>query len=1097
MKLCFVILFACLLPWMASASEESRLLRFPTIHNDQIVFSYAGDLYTVNSSGGVARRLTSDVGYEMFARFSPSGRYIAFTGQYDGNTEVYVMPREGGVPKRLTYTPVLERDDVSDRMGPNNIVMGWKDDEHIIYRSRGREWNDFKGQLYLVAIQGGLSEQLPLPRGGFCSYSPDKTKLVYNRVFREFRTWKRYRGGQADDIWIYDFASKTTTNITNNLAQDIIPMWYGDKIYFLSDREQRLNLYSYDLKSQETKKLTHFSDFDVKFPSLGDKMIVFENGGYVYRFDLFTENVEKVTIYIQEDLAWGRTTLVDVSGHITNYEIAPDGKRAIFGARGDIFTVPAKHGLTRNISATCGIHERSGKWSPDGRHIAFISDMSGEDEIYIVAQNGEGKPVQLTSNSDTYKFTIRWSPDSKKIMWNDKMQRLQFVEVESKKVTLVAQAASWEITSFTWSPDSKWIAYGSPQDELTAAIYLYSLAEQKSHAVTDNWYNSYGAAFSEDGKYLYFISQRNFAPTYGENEWNHIYLNMAKLYLVTLNKDAKSPFAPKNDEVEITEEKKEEKAAEKQEEKKDEEKKEDKAAAKKEEKKEEKPIVKVDFEGIVDRIIEIPVPGSSYSDLAAVGNQLYYLRNSEEKWRLFLYDFESLKETELGEISGYEISADKKKMLVGQSNSYAIIALPSAKIEMQDTLSLAGLKVMLNRHEEWRQIFNECWRQMRDFFFAPNLHGVNWQAVRKHYERLVEHVNHRADLTYIIGEMIAELNCGHTYVGGGDYPRAPRVRTGLLGAVLERDKDCGYYWVQKIWKGQNWNKRLRSPLTEVGVDVKVGDYILAVNGKATSDISDIYAALVDTVGKQVVLKVNGVPKLDGCREVIVIPTGDEQELVYFNWVQTNIKKVNKATNGRVGYLHVPDMGDDGLNEFCKYFYPQLRKEALIIDVRGNGGGNVSSILIERLRRELAMIGIARNTSLYYDPSGMHYGPKVCLLDEFSASDGDIFPYRFRHYKLGKLVGKRSWGGVVGIRDSLPLLDGGYLFKPEFSQYDLAGKEWMMEGHGVDPDIYVDNDPAAEFSGVDQQLDKGIEVVVEELKNYPKLPPAPPYPDKSK
>ncbi|HLE31182.1 MAG TPA: PDZ domain-containing protein [Bacteroidota bacterium] len=1073
-----------LLPFLqfVYSQQDARLLRFPAIHGNQIVFTCAGDLYTVPASGGVARKLTNDVGFEMFARFSPDGKTIAFTGQYDGNTEVYVMPAEGGVPKRLTYTPTLSRDDVSDRMGPNNIVMTWRDNNTILFRSRMIEPNSFKGQLFTVSLDGDVPVQLPLPRGGFSSYSADGKKLAYNRVFREFRTWKRYRGGQADDVWIYDFQTKTTENITNNPAQDIIPMWSGNTVYFISDRDEnkRLNLYSYDLQTKQTGKLTAFTEYDVKFPSIGDKAIVFENGGYIYTYDLAAKKAEKVSISLNEDFAVGRGGLQNVDDKVTNYEISPDGNRALFGARGDIFTVPAKYGNTRNLTGTPGIHDRSSKWSPDGKWIAYISDATGEDEIYIMPQDGSAAGTQLTSKSDTYKYQPLWSPDSKKLLWSDKMQRLQYVDIDSKKVTIVSQANSWEITNYAWAPDSKWIAYAKPEEEVMTTVQLYSVESGKTTAVTDGWFSSYSPSFSSDGKYLLFISNRSFSPTYSQTEWNHAYLDMGKIYLVTLAGETKSPFAPKSDEVSVKAEKKETKEE-------------------KPKKEEEKTVsVKVDLEGLQSRIAVLPVSASGYRDVVALPGKVYYLRrgSKDEKTKLFLYDLEKQKETELGEVNGYEISADGKKMLVNQERSYAIIDLPTAKIDIKEKLSLSDMTVRLDRKAEWTQMYNECWRQMRDFFFDPHMHGVDWPAVKAKYAALVPYVNHRADLTYIIGEMIGELSVGHTYVGGGDLPKVERIQMGLLGARLERDAASKYYKITEILKGQNWDASVRSPLTDIGVSVKAGEYIVAVDGKPTNQMTSIYEALVNTVNKQVTLKVNGTAKEAGARDVVVVPTNDEQGLYYYNWVQSNIEKVSKATNGRIGYLHIPDMGVGGLNEFVKYYYPQLRKEGLIVDVRGNGGGNVSPQIIERLSREIAMIDIARNGAPGIDPGGTILGPKVMLLDEFSASDGDIVAYRFKKHKLGTIIGKRSWGGVVGIRGSLPLLDGGYLNKPEFSRYDVEGKEWIMEGVGVEPDIRVDNDPAKEYSGVDEQLNRAIEEVLKQMKDKPaKLAPPPPYPDK--
>ena len=1072
---------------IAFSQQETRLLRFPAIHGNQLVFSYAGDLYTVASTGGTARKLTSDAGYEMFARFSPDGKLIAFTAQYDGNTEVYLMPSEGGIPKRLTFTATLDRDEVSDRMGPNNIVMAWKGSDRILYRSRKTEWNDFKGDLLLVPVDGGLSEQLPLPRGGFCSYSPDLKKLAYNRIFREFRTWKRYRGGQADDIWIYDFDTKQTVNITNNPAQDVFPMWTGKKIYFISDRDEnkRFNLYVYDLETKQTRKLTSFVDYDIKFPSLGDDAIVFENGGYIYRFDLKSQKAEIVPIYIADDQVGGRGGWIDVSKQVSNYEISPDGSRALFGAHGEIFTVPAKHGNTRNLTNTPGVHERASKWSPDGKWIAYISDASGEDEIYIIPQDGSAPAKQLTHGADTYKFSLLWSPDSQKLLWSDKKLRLQFVDVASGNVTQVAQAKAFEIAEFEWSPDSRWIVYSQQEERKMQTVYLYSLTGKETIAATNGWFDSGSAAFSADGKYLFFVSDRTFNPTYGQTEFNYSYRDMAKIYLLTLAKETKSPFEPKSDEVQIKEGSKEPA-------------KEESAAGA--EKKPEAPkpvVVKVDADDLQSRIAEFPVAAASYNHLASVGSKVYYqVRKGDEKAKLAVYDLEKQKETELGDVDGYEISADSKKMLIGQSNSYFIVDLPSSKPDLGEHLNLTDLKFNVDRTAEWQQIYNENWRQMRDFFYAPNMNGVDWAKVRKNYEPLVPFVRHRADLTYIIGEMISELNAGHTYVGGGDLPKKERIKMGLLGAVIEKDTGSGYFRIKKILKGENWDKSVRSPLTEIGVDAREGDYIIAVNGKSTNTMRDIYESLVNTVGKQVRLRLNSRAEDAGSRETVVVPIGDEHQLYYYEWVQGNLEKVEKATQGRVGYIHIPDMQVDGLNEFVKYFYPQFRKDALIVDVRGNGGGNVSPMVIERLRREAAMIDIARNTAPSYDPGAIIPGPKVCLMDEFSASDGDIFAYRFRYYKLGKLIGKRSWGGVVGIRGTLQIVDGGYLNKPEFSRYDLAGKEWIMEGHGVDPDIVVDNDPAKEYEGIDEQLNKAIEVVLQEMKTEPvRIPPPPPYPTK--
>lgn len=1079
---------------LALQADEARLLRFPALHGNQVVFTYAGDLYTVPVQGGVARRLTSDPkGFEMFARFSPDGKTLAFTGQYDGNTEVYVMPSEGGEPRRLTHTATLERDDVSDRMGPNNIVMAWKDNDTVVYRSRRNHWNPFKGELTLARLSGGVPQALPVPRGGWCSFSPDGQQMAYNRVFREFRTWKRYRGGQADEIWLHHFGTGETTRLTTDPAQDIFPMWHGDRIYFVSEREEshQANLYVMDLKTRKPRRLTDFTEFAVKFPSLGDTGIVFENGGYLYRLDFQTEKAVRIPVEIREDLAIGRGGLRDVSKETTSYEIAPDGARALVGARGDVFTVPAKNGATRNLTQSPGVHERNAVWSPDGKWIAYVSDQSGEDEIWIRPQEGSGEPRALTSGAETYKYEIVWSPDSKRIAWTDKLNRLQFVEVESKQVTLAAQSEAFEIRDFVWSPDSQWLAFTKPEVRRFANIYLYGLAQKNQVQVTDGWFDVGSPEFSSDGKYLFFVSERSFNPSYGQTEWNHTYSDMERIYLVTLAAATKSPLAPKSDEVKPRDDKAtvsgtEAKAASDKNKEKDG----DGAKAAKP----SKVVVTVDVEGLTQRITVLPPPASNYGSLTSVGDKLFYLK----KGKLHLFDLEKEKETELGEVAGFRVSADRKKMLVKVGSELAILDLPSAKLDLADRkLSLTDLKVRLDRRAEWNQIYNECWRQMRDFLFDPKLHGVDWAGMRRRYEPLLAHVQHRADLTFIIGEMIGELNIGHAYVGGGDLPKPERIPLGLLGAVIQPDAS-GYFRIERILRGHNWDSKYRSPLTEIGVEIRPGDYILAVQGQSTRGMTDLYSALVGTAGKPVVLRVNREPKDEGARDQTVIPTADEQPLYYLDWVLGNIEKVDKASGGKIGYVHVPDMGVPGLNEFAKFYYPQLHKEALVVDCRGNGGGNVSPMIIERLRREPAMWTVARNGAVNVDPSGQVLGPKVLLIDQHSASDGDIVGYRFRKHRLGPIIGQRSWGGVVGIRGSLPLLDGGILNRPEFSRFDLEAKEWIMEGTGVEPDIEVDNDPTREFSGTDDQLNRAIAELKKAMEAKPvRIPQPPAYPDKSK
>ena len=1067
------------------AQEDARLLRFPAVHGQKVVFTYAGDLYQVPLSGGMARKLTSDVnGYEMFAHFSPDGKQIAFTGQYDGNTEVFIIPSNGGVPARLTYTATLNRDDVSDRMGPNNIVMAWRNNNEIVYRSRKQTFNSFKGQLFQVDSKGGLSEELPLPSGGWCSFSDDGDKMAYNRVFREFRTWKYYKGGMADNVWIYDFKTKETINITNNDNQNIFPMWHGDKVYFLSDRDRTMNLFEYNLNTKATTKITNYTNYDVKFPSLGNESIIFENGGYIYNYNFRDKKIIKVTVNISNDFTTGRDELKDASKHINSWAVSPDGKRVVFGARGDVYTVPAVAGITRNLTKSSGVHDRNVEWSPKGKCISFISDKTGEDEIYIQNQNGMEEAIQLTYNSDTYKYNPIWSPDGKNLLWGDKMGRLNTINIETKNIILVAESESWEIRDYSWSPDSKWVAYTFPQSFTVNRIYIYDTKSASSTPVTDSWYNSGSPTFDSNGKYLFFTSARDFNPIYSNTEWNHAYRDMNSIYFVTLEKSTPSPFEPKNDEVTITKEDKSDKKDKKGNNTDDSDKIDDES-------------VNIDFDGIINRIIKLPLKGANYWSINAINNSVYFNEfvSGSDGAKFKMYDLKKQKETELGKVGSYVISADNKKMLVNLQGKYAVVDLPKGKVKPEKFLDLTNMKSMVNLKEEWTQIYNESWRQMRDFFYAPNMHGLDWPSIQDKYAVLLPYVNNRNDLNYVIGEMIGEISIGHAYVSGGDKPKPNRIKMGLLGAKISKD-ESGYFVVEEILMGENWTKGARSPLSDIGVDINEGDYIIAINGTSLKNVNDIYSQLIGTANKQVQLTVNSKAEADGARDIIIIPTDDESGLYYYTWVMENIEKVDKATDGQVGYIHIPDMGPEGLNEFVKHFYPQLNKKALIIDDRGNGGGNVSPMIIERLNREVVLYGMSRNNNVNTKPREMMRGPKVLLLDNYSASDGDLFPYQFKKMEMGTLIGMRSWGGVVGIRGSMPFIDGGDLRRPEFAPFDEDGN-WVIEGYGVDPDIVIDNDPAKEFAGEDEQLNKAIEVILEQLKDYNPLPEIPAYPDKSK
>lgn len=1052
-------------------AEEARLLRFPATNGNDIVFSYAGDLYKVSARGGEAKRLTSHVGYEMFPRFSPDGKTIAFTGQYDGNTEVYTIPADGGEPLRVTYTATNQRDDVGDRMGPNNIVTAWTaDGEKIVYRNRIS--SGFNGKLYTVAKEGGLSEVIPLPEGGFCSFSPDGKRLAYNRVMREFRTWKYYQGGMADDVWIYDAGKKTVENITNNRAQDIFPMWVGNEIYFISDRDRTMNLFVYDTKTKTTSKVTDFTEYDIKFPSTNGKLIVFENAGYIYRFDPATKKAEKVSVTLSSDHVYARNEIKDGGRYMRSASLSPDGKRVVVTARGEVFNLPVEKGVTKNIVRTPGAHERSATWSPDGKHIAYISDATGETELYMQPAEG-GQAVQLTKNNDTYIRDFEWSPDSKSIVYTDRKNRINLLNVETKQVTEVLRDPKKEPYDVTFSPDSKWLAYTRMADNEYDIIYLYRIADKKEIQVTDRWYDSGSPTFSTDGKYLVFSSMRDFNPTYGSKEWNHVYGYSNGVYLALLTQDTPSPFLTKDDGSKAEPKKVEIKVEEGKKKETD------------EKKKPEGVTVKVDADGLSERIVKLPLPqgyhGSFYSD----GQKVYYSRNNST----YVYDLNKQKEETVAEGARMWVEPGGKKAGFFKNRQVFVKDIPSGRIDLKDPVNFSDMKITIDYAKEWAQIYDEAWRAFRDGFYLENMHGVDWKAMKQKYAVLLPYVKNRQDLTYLIGEMIGELNCGHAYVNTGEMDRPKRIKTGLLGAEISRDKS-GFFRLEKILPGESWSPSLRSPLTEPGIKAQVGDFIVAIDGVPTNTVNDLFALLVGKADVPTELSLNSKAQLNGARKVVIRPLEEEHSLYHYQWVKNNIAKVDKASGGKIGYIYIPDMGVEGLNEFAKYFYPQLDKEGLIIDDRANGGGNVSPMILERLAREPYRMTMRRgSTHNGTVPNAVQVGPKVCLINKYSASDGDLFPWGFRALKLGKLIGTRTWGGIVGITASLPFIDGTDVRVPFFTSYDMNGN-WMVENEGVEPDILIDNDPVKEWNGEDEQLNRAIEEVMKELKNRKPLPKTP-------
>lgn len=1051
---------------MASAanSPQTRMLRFPTSNSSEIVFSYAGDLYRVPINGGQASRLTSHIGYEMFPRFSPDGKTIAFTGQYDGNTEVFTIPSTGGEPQRLTYTATNSRDDLGDRMGPNNIVITWSPDgKNIVYRNRIS--TGFDGKLYTVPHSGGLSDVIPLPEGGFCSYSPDGKKMAYNRVMREFRNWKYYKGGMADDIWIYDPTSKKVENITNNVSQDIMPMWIGDQIFFISDRDRTMNIFCYNTATKAIDKVTNFTEFDVKFPSANANTIVFENGGYIYKLDATSRKVEKVDITLTSDNIYARTEIKNGADYITNISSSPDGARVVATARGEVFDLPVAKGVTRNITRTPGSHERGAQWSPEGTIIVYLSDQSGETELWSYNPSN-GQNQQLTKNNDTYIRSFTWSPDGKSIVYTDRKNRVNILDLATKKVTMVIQDPKGEPRSVSFSPDSKWLTYTRSAENDFSMIFLYNLADKKEYPVTDKWYACSSPLFSTDGKYLIFNSSREFNnPIYGSTEWNHVYTNTNGLYMALLSRDTPSPMVEKDAQVGVANKKEEKKA--------------DQAV-----------VVQFDADGIADRILRVPTQGASRGAAYCDGSKIYYGASGGVK----TFDLNTLKNETILEGASMRVAPGATKAIFTRGNNYYVGAIPSGKTELRDPIDLSNIKITVDYAQEWPQIFDEAWRAYRDGFYVENMHGVDWKAIKTKYAALLPYVKTRLDLNYLIGEMIGELNCGHAYVNPGETQRPDRIQTGLLGAQVSRDQKSGYFRLEKILEGASWSSKLRSPLREPGLKVSVGDYIVAVDGVPTNSTKDIYALLVGKANVPTELTINSTSSDQGARKVVINPLDNEYPLYHYQWVQDNIEKVDKASGGKIGYIYIPDMGVDGLNEFARYFYPQLDKEGLIIDDRANGGGNVSPMILERLAREVYRVSMSRGSDrISTIPDATLTGPKVCLINKYSASDGDLFPWGFRALGLGKLIGTRTWGGIVGISGSLPYMDGTDIRVPFFTSFDPKTGDWIVENHGVDPDIVIDNDPIKEWDGEDQQLNRAIEEVLKEIPNRKALPTKAPAP----
>ncbi len=1084
-----------ILPATARASENI-LTRYPTLHGNTIVFEAAGNLWRVNRDGGTAQRLTTDGGFDIMPRFSPDGKSIAFTGQYAGNTDVYVIPADGGKARRLTYHSDVVKG-APLRWGPDNMVVTWTPDgKDVLFLSRRDTFNSWFGRLFLVPAAGGLPTRLMVPKGGMTSYSPDGTKIAYNRIFRNFRTWKKYHGGLAQDIWIYDFNAHTSERITTWKGTDTDPMWYGDTIYFASDRgpAKRMNIWAYDLKTKQFRQVTHFEDYDVDWPSLGDSGIVFQDGGSLYVIDLPSETLHKVDVTVPADGVRTRDRWVDAAKTIHSMGIAPNGKRALFGARGDVFTVPAEHGNTRDLTQTSDAREMYPAWSPDGKWVAYVTDKTGEDQIAVRPADGTGKETLLTDRKLGYLYGPKWSPDSARLAFSDSDHALWILTIKDRTVVRVDQDKREEMHHFSWSPDGLWLAYskagpqdmGSDDDASTymGRIYLYSLKDGKSTQVSDGMTNDYDPVFSPGGKYLCFASDRHPNPVWSQTEFNVATLKMAGVYVATLRKDEPSPFAPRSDEGTPEAKKKGEASTWKP-----------GAIAP----------MRIDLDGLMQRAVAVPVPCGNIKHIAAAEGRIYYMTEPistmtkplpGEEPQLHVFEMADRKDHVLaGPADAYALSADGSTVLYQHKKTYTLASALPEEASGKDgaepkKLDLSGMQAHVDPVQEWNEMFHEAWRLDRDFFYSTKMNGVDWNAVRVKYEKLLPEMGCREDLNYIIGEMIGELCNSHTYVGGGDRFETHYVPTGLLGVDFALDKASGRYYFQKIYQGDNSREDLRSPLTEPGVDVKQGDFLLAVDGRELKAPANPYSLFVNTLHKTVTLTVANDAKGTDSREVTVKPIADELNLRLKAWIAHNREMIDKASGGKIGYVYLSDMEDVGMDQFINQFYPQTPKQGLIVDVRWNGGGEIDQVILERLRRVLIGMSTNRERQRFTIPNQVLHGYMVCLENHFSASDGDIFPYFFKHYKLGPVIGTRTWGGVRGIRGYWPLLDGGYITIPEDALYGLHS-QWIIENHGVDPDIRVDNLPQDVMAGKDAQIDAGVTYIMDKLKAHPMNLPAPP------
>jgi tricorn protease len=1072
-----------LLSHRATAQIDAGLLRYPDVSQTHIVFTYANDLWVVSKTGGVASRLSSPAGVEVYPKFSPDGKTIVFTGNYDGNNDIYTLPTLGGVPARLTY-----------HGGTDRVVDWFPDGQHILFASGREAGRERFNQFFKLKPGGGLPERLPMPYAEFGSVSPDGKQIALTFRSQIGRNWKRYRGGWNAEIYLFNLETLASENISATTdAADELPMWNGSSIYFLTDRgpENRMNLWEYNTTTKVFSQLTHYTEYDIHFPSLGPEDIVFEQAGKLFLFNLASRKAQEVKISVVTDGLALKPTVQNV-GDPQHAFISPDAKRVLVEARGEIFNVPAEDGFVKNLTQSSGVAERYPSWSPDGKYIAYWSDRSGEYELTLRETKNDAAERKLSAFGAGFRYKMYWSPDSKKVAFIDKAMRIKIYDVTTNQTVeadhgLRMMHYDLEDFSVSWSSDSRWLAFDHDLVNGHRGAFLFDYANRKLTAVTSGFYTATKPVFDPEGKYLYLLTNQFFQPLYSDIDNTFVYPNSTKIAAISLKKSTPSPLAPKNDVVDV-------KADEAAESKDKEDKKKKGKEDKKEESKDDKVArVEIDLDGLESRMVLLPMDPGNYGSLGAVKGKVVYhqMPNTGAEGQskpLKYFDLEKREQkTFHDQVDWYQIAANGEKILIAKDNNLYIIKTEENQ-SADKPLRLSEMQMFVDPREEWKQILVDAWRLERDYFYDPTMHGVNWAAVKDQYLKMLTGALTREEVNYVLGEMIGELNASHTYKGGGAEENSKHFSVGYLG--IDWQVDGAYYKVKKIIRGAAWDAEARSPLDLPGVEIKEGNYILAINGVKLSTALDPAAAFQGLAGKTVEITYNTTASLAGAKTAVVEALFDESRLRHLAWIEQNRKRVEDATGGAAGYVYVRSTGVDGQNELIRQFNAQMDKKSLIIDERFNNGGQIPDRFIELLNRPPLVFWAIRDGASWPWPPAGNFGPKVMLINGWSGSGGDAFPDYFRKAGLGPLIGARTWGGLIGISGVPGLIDGGNVTVPTFRMYNIDGT-WFKEGHGVDPDIAVPEDLTQGAKGVDTQLERGITEIQSQLKTkgftVPKVP----------